>query len=437
MYFYIFGVPQEHSRYKIRASRYKIVIMETRVTLRRKHISGNTRESLFIDYYPAIKNPKTGKLTRREFLNSFLISEVVYEERFYTDKKGKERKTIVPSLTKNGQIKKRKLSSWDKLHNKETLERAEQIKLKRENEINKPLIYSDFEKEQLRLNAVAEGSFLDFFLAYTENRKGKDQQSCKIVHKHLVAFSKGRMCFRDLTEEFCDGFRNYLSALKAFKSERPIHPNSALKYWSLFKGAVKQAHKEKKIPINVTATIQNIKPVDSFRDFLTIEELNKLVKTECQDVLLKTAALFSCLTGLRKSDILKLTWGEIQTIDKKYAIRFRQQKTKGVETLWISEQAYTLLGKQGEPEEMVFPGLKINSYYQKYLELWLQAAGITKKISFHNMRHSFATLQLAGGTSIYTVSKMLGHKNIRTTEIYAKVVDKLKQDAADRIKLDL
>lgn len=62
---------------------------------------------------------------------------------------------------------------------------------------------------------------------------------------------------------------------------------------------------------------------------------------------------------------------------------------------------------------------------------------LAQPISFHCARHSYATLQLAGGTDIYTVSKMLGHTNVRTTQVYAKVVDEKKEKATETIKLDL
>ena len=65
------------------------------------------------------------------------------------------------------------------------------------------------------------------------------------------------------------------------------------------------------------------------------------------------------------------------------------------------------------------------------------AAGIKKHITFHCFRHSYATLQLAGGTDIYTVSKMLGHTNVKTTQIYAKIVDAKKEEATKAIQLDL
>ena len=181
-----------------------------------------------------------------------------------------------------------------------------------------------------------------------------------------------------------------------------------------------------------------IEQKESIRAVLTIEEINKLVKTDCHNPVLKRAALFSCLTGLRFSDILKLTWNEIEFIpDKGYILKYRQKKTDSPEVLPISEQAVSLCGKRMEPSAKVFDGLTYSAYENKHLYQWLAAAGITKDISFHNFRHSFATLQISEGTDIYTVSKMLGHKNISTTQIYSKVVDDMKRKASDRIKLDM
>ena len=85
----------------------------------------------------------------------------------------------------------------------------------------------------------------------------------------------------------------------------------------------------------------------------------------------------------------------------------------------------------------VFDGLKYSAYNNRHLYQWIGAAGITKKISFHNFRHTYATLQLLYGTDIYTVSNLLGHKGLKTTQIYAKVADQSKRKAADKIKLDL
>ena len=153
---------------------------------------------------------------------------------------------------------------------------------------------------------------------------------------------------------------------------------------------------------------------------------------------MKRAALFSALTGLRFSDIQKMTWGEIEHIEGQgYFLNFDQQKTKGVEVQPISEQAYGLCGSPGELATKVFEGLEYSAYHNKNLFQWIGAAGITKDNTFHCFRHTYATLQLFNGTDIYTVSKLLGHKDLKTTQIYAKIVDKSKREASDKIKLDI
>jgi integrase len=133
-----------------------------------------------------------------------------------------------------------------------------------------------------------------------------------------------------------------------------------------------------------------------------------------------------------------MVWGEIEYIEGQgYFLNFSQKKTKGFEVLPISEQAFKLLGERKEPTAKVFEGLKYSAYHNKHLFQWIGAAGITKNITFHCFRHTFATLQLSHGTDIYTVSKMLGHRELKTTQIYAKIVDDTKRKAADKIKLDM
>ena len=85
----------------------------------------------------------------------------------------------------------------------------------------------------------------------------------------------------------------------------------------------------------------------------------------------------------------------------------------------------------------MFAGLPDPSWISKPLERWVKASGITKHITFHCFRHTYATLQLANGTDIYTVSKMLGHTNVKTSQIYAKVIDKKKHEATEALKLDI
>ena len=141
---------------------------------------------------------------------------------------------------------------------------------------------------------------------------------------------------------------------------------------------------------------------------------------------------------MRFSDIQKLVWSEIEYIEGNgYFILFTQKKTEGVEMMPISEQAYSLLGERKEPTDKVFEGLQYSAFENKHLAKWIGLAGITKDITFHCFRHTFATLQLSNGTDIYTVSKMLGHRDLKTTQVYTHLINKDKRTAADKIKLDL
>jgi site-specific recombinase XerD len=94
-----------------------------------------------------------------------------------------------------------------------------------------------------------------------------------------------------------------------------------------------------------------------------------------------------------------------------------------------------LLGDRGNQEDRVFIGLKYSAWHNLKLQQWMMAAGIHRTITFHCARHTYATLQLSLGTDIYTVSKMLGHRELRTTQIYAKVIDDKKKEAANKIDL--
>ncbi len=379
--------------------------MAIKVKLREKKISGN-RQSLYLDFYPAIPHPETGEPTRREFLGLYLFDKA-----------------------KN---------PIDKQGNKETLQLAEQIRQKRENHLNKPEIYTGYELEQKRIKERGEQNFVAYFKSLADKRKASNHDNWVSAYSYLETFTKGNLKFVDLNEKFCNEFKEYLLTTKSNKSSKTtLAQNSAVSYFNKLKATLKQAYKDGYLTTDLNAKIEPIKQAETRRNFLTIEELNSLVKTECNNPLLKCAALFSALTGLRFSDIQKLVWGEIyHSVENGYSIQFTQQKTKGVEVLPISKQAYSLLGEPKEPTRKVFEGLTYSAYENKHLYQWIGAAGITKDITFHCFRHTFATLQLSKGTDIYTVSKMLGQRELKTTQIYAKIIDQTKREAADKIKLD-
>lgn len=379
--------------------------MAIKVKLRKKAISKG-RHALYLDFYPAIPHPTTGKPTRREFLGIYVFD-----------------KPKTPA---------------DKQHNIEKIQLAEQIRQKRDSELNKPEIYTGYEKEQLRLRQLGEEDFVAYFTRLTNKRKASNHDNWVSALHYLRSFTGGSLKFSDLTEKFCNDFKEFLLTTKSNKSSKvPLSQNSAVSYFNKLKAALKQSFKDGYLQIDLNRRIEPIKQAETQRNFLTIEELNQLIKIECSNPLLKRAALFSALTGLRFSDIQKLLWTEIEYIEGNgYFIRFKQQKTKGVEMMPISDQARSLLGHSQNLTGKVFEGLTYSAFQNKHLYLWIGAAGIRKNITFHSFRHTFATLQLSKGTDIYTVSKMLGHRDLKTTQIYAKVIDQSKRDAADRIQLD-
>jgi len=336
-------------------------------------------------------------------------------------------------------IEQKPKTPLEKHANKETLNLAERIRQKKENALNKPEIYTEYEKEQLRLKKLGDQDFIEYFIALANKRKASNHDNWMSAKNYLIDFTGGTLKFSQLNEKWCGDFRDYLLSTKSRKSQKAkLATNSAVSYFNKVKAALKQAYKDDILQYDLNGRVESIKAEESRREHLTLDELNQLVKTPCNYPLLKTAALFSALTGLRFSDIQKLRWDEVREVeDGNVTIAFRQKKTKGMETMPISTQALKLMGERQNDEELVFLGLTYSAYNNKHLFQWLGAAGITKNITFHCFRHTYAVLQLQKGSSLFTVSKMLGHRNLKTTQIYANIVDEQKKKASELIVLDL
>ena len=243
-----------------------------------------------------------------------------------------------------------------------------------------------------------------------------------------------------LDSNFINRYRTYLLNVKTTRNSKEpknIARNTASSYYKNFIYVLKQAYKRNFIATNLADEATYIKEEETHREYLTEEELTHLWQTPIKYEKVKYMALFSALSGLRFVDINHLEWKDVYK-DKHqgYYIQFREQKTKNIKNHPISETAYNILKSQDTSKGLIFGGIKY-SQITRPLKAWLMDGNITKKISFHNFRHSYATLQLANGTDIYTVSKLLGHKNVATTQIYTKILDKNKIEAANRINLNL
>jgi integrase len=370
------------------------------VHLRKKKIA-NGRESLYLDFYPPIKGGD-GKFTRREYLNKY-----IYENPKNAD---------------------------EKLHNKENLIVAEGIKNKREKEILN-------EQDGIFNTQNKKRDFLEFFENLCEKRKESEGNygNWLSAFHYLKAFTGGKCKMADLNEEFCEKFKDYLLSANRLNTVRGLRlsQNSALSYFNKVRCAINAAYDARLLNENPLRHIKGIKHKESKREFLTQEELQLLAQTHCDIVALKNAALFSALTGLRWSDISKLMWCDIQRTETGCFIHINQKKTIDVIMHPISETSVSLLGERGNPKELIFEGLKYSDSNNDKIKRWVLRAGIHKNITFHNFRHTYATLLLNKGVDIYTVSTMLGHKKIETTMIYAKVLSETKVKAANVIDIEL
>ncbi|MFA6057853.1 MAG: site-specific integrase [Taibaiella sp.] len=329
----------------------------------------------------------------------------------------------------------------EKEHNKEVMMMAEQIRAKR-------LLEGQANQYGLQPTFKRKASFTKFF-ADTIKAKCETLEQLSVwnsVFKHFNNFVKGRdIRFEEVNEVFLENFKQYLLREPITKSGRQLSNNAALSYFNKVKTLMKEAFMQRIISENPATRVKSIKEASTKREYLTFEELQKLVPVPCQIEVLKRGFLFSCLTGLRHCDIRKMTWGELHYEENiGWLIMYTQQKTKSVENLPISDQAIQFLGADIETvkknstdptlrDEKIFKGLAYDCWFNKKLSQWLKEAGIEKKITFHCGRHTFATLQLSLNTDMSTVSKMLGHKNLKTTQIYAQVMDSKKVEAANRI----
>ena len=309
----------------------------------------------------------------------------------------------------------------DKQKNKEAIRLAELIR----NEYESDLLNHKFGKEDPAKKY--NYSFLEYFNAMVKHRfeTGVNFDTWYSVEKHLISFTKGKMKFSEINDTWMESFRSFLL--------KKVSQNSAHTYFNKVKRAIHNAFRDKLIENNPAFNVISPKQVDTTREFLTEEELLLLIKTDCKMPILKTAFLFSCLSGFRWSDVENLKWKNIQKIDNVYHIIYTQKKTSNSERLPIHNDARTLLGERGKDEEKVFQGLKYSAWHNSILSNWVLISGIKKYITFHCARHTFATLLLNKGVDIYTVSKMLGHREVRTTQIYAKIINETKVKAIDKL----
>lgn len=267
---------------------------------------------------------------------------------------------------------------------------------------------------------------------FAELRQSSQRENTRGVTRallhNLYIYTDHDIQIQEVTEPFVRKFTNHLLMR--------IRPGSVRTYIQKFHSIMEEVVREGYLPNNpVPVAVSLIPRYESDpRSFLTVDELNTLSSTNCKNEEVKRAFLFACFTGLRLSDIETLRWDNLHVVGGTQTIVKTQVKTGHEIRIPLNRDALSVLGKrnQGELTDKVFV-LPSRTYISQILNRWALVSGIGKHITFHTSRHTFATLAITAGVEIYTVSKLCGHRSVRTTEIYTHIIDTTLREGVDKI----
>lgn len=306
----------------------------------------------------------------------------------------------------------------DRQANKENLELANKVRAKREHELNSNshgIVSSDKQKID----------FIQYFEKFNEGYTKKDvrmfQSSLNKLREYVVLRTgKSSIIAKHLTEQFLQEFRDHLE--KMHTGETPHD------YFSKLKRVIKKGVKDGLFQTDPSADIKNSRNAAKVKDVLSFEELNILSKTELGNKEVKRAFLFSCVTGLRWCDVKELKWSNI----KNNHLSIIQAKTSKPAHINLNETSQKLLGERGKSNDLVFL-LPSSTAANGWLETWMEAAKIEKKITWHCARHSFGTNIMYYDGDILSASKLLGHSSLTYTQRYVRAAEQMKQDAVNKL----
>lgn len=362
-----------------------------RVTIRTKKKNKGTMLSVFLEYNPVFVNPK-GEEVRYEFLNL--------------------EKYVKP------------VSEIQKQHNKMIDEIAEAIRCDRYMRMVKKE-YSFLLKDKLN------ESFLDYFKSCCEYYNIKYFYS----YKHFKRFCNNKCSFKDLSVSLCEKYSKFLFKESGWRSNVKLKHNTAVAYQNAFLSIVELAYKDGILQNNIAAEVLRIRwNHDTKKEYLEESEIRMLENVDYSGhIFVKHAALLSIYTGLRRADIIRLQWKNISLRYKNMStISLTIQKTKTDVTLPLSKSAIKLLRSIKKESYLVFPDLS-EYILNKEIPLLIEKAKIKKHITFHCFRHTFAMSLLNKGTDIYTIAKLMGHKSVSSTQVYAKLSDEQLRRAVLRL----
>lgn len=290
-------------------------------------------------------------------------------------------------------------------------------------------------------NGKGKMLLLDWLDKYGQEQTAKGRVTTMPISslKEICSQYKGdKVMMQDVDKDYIKGFIGFLPTYISPTRHKPLKRVTQHNYCVCLTCALNAAVRAEVIdgnPFDKIAKVDRISAPESQRCYLTIDEVKRLIHTPCKSDAVKRAFLFSCYCGLRISDVEALTWGMITKDGEQWRLALTMKKTKDPLYLPLNRQALQWMPDRNgaKSTDKVFAALPHKNYINRLLPQWVADAGITKHVSFHVARHTFATMMLTLGTDLYTTSKLLGHKEVTTTEIYAKIISKKKDDAVNKV----
>jgi integrase/recombinase XerD len=312
----------------------------------------------------------------------------------------------------------------DREQNKKKLLQAEEIAVTRAAEL-----------QAINYNMVADAgkktSITDWMQHYVDNYKKKDVRMMQAALDRFINFlkeeRKAGLTFQNLTPLLIEDFMEYLDS----KS----YGEGAISYYKRFKKMIKQAYRKNLLKANPADRVEKkLKGKAAKKDILTLAELKVLAATPIASSEVRRAFLFCCVTGLRWADVNRLKWSNIRVDSKEMNIS--QSKTDENVFTPLNDTAIKLLQDPEKKDGYVFK-LPSPAGANKTLRAWVKRAGIDKKITWHNARHSFGTNLIFNDVDVLTASKLLGHTSMKHTQRYVKASQEMKEEATGKINFDL
>lgn len=320
-------------------------------------------------------------------------------------------------------------TSKAKRQNAQTLRKAEEIVRQR----TETLLNAKVRKPDGISSDMLLSEWIDTVSGNHARRGMRDAHGLSNTRSSLSKF-RPEAKLKDVDRQFCLDYLNWLRTDYHTRWNKILMPKTAFSYSTMFRTVLNEAVREGVIPSNPwnqLSRADKIKEPECKREYLTMDEVKRMIDTPFVNEQVREAFLFSCFCGLRISDIRRLRWRDISIDGGHGQVAVVTVKTTTPVYIPLSQQAVKWLPERGEADadDPVFT-LPSASNLNLNLKSWAKAAGITKHICFHTARHSCATMLLTLGADIYTVSKLLGHSSVETTQIYAKIIDKKKDAAA-------